>query len=446
MPPEHLYNSPARSTNIQNNRHPRARALIAAALLTLSTAACRDVGPAFGPTIPVARTNADGLFRGIAERFTNVQRNQKFTTARVKMGKNALTPSVIYNDTSVWTAIGSDGSRTTTVQGDFDGNRYLFVARPPTGAIDEPGDARHTMVLRKLKDDEFEWFTNVEIAAGTISANDFGNVVSALMKSAEHRTPAAIRADYRESFPRTAAALGRLFSLDSLRVTNEADGATTIYLGIRLSPSRLKATMPAFAGYLDKYSTESEYKSVVKDKRGVRWIELAGAKNFMTLKLRSINGHFAPLSGPIRRIPNELVLDSEFSTKILLFHVGFRKFLSDVSILESEHERGWFLRMTKEPDWKLPPAVGFLIKTPLRRPFEGNGIMFRLALLDAQGKQSIIGRRTSATVQESAILRFFNRLSGTAMGDFVGKAELEENRFSADAFNAMRLDARASLQ
>jgi hypothetical protein len=49
-------------------------------------------------------------------------------------------------------------------------------------------------------------------------------------------------------------------------------------------------------------------------------------------------------------------------------------------------------------------------------------------------------------VQESAILRFLNRLSGTAMGDFVGKAEVEENRFSAEVFNAMRLDARALLQ
>jgi hypothetical protein len=72
--------------------------------------------------------------------------------------------------------------------------------------------------------------------------------------------------------------------------------------------------------------------------------------------------------------------------------------------------------------------------------------MFRLAILDAPGKQSIIGRRTSAVVQESTILRFLNRLSGTAMGDFVGKAEIEENRFSAEAFNAMRLDARGLLQ
>lgn len=73
-------------------------------------------------------------------------------------------------------------------------------------------------------------------------------------------------------------------------------------------------------------------------------------------------------------------------------------------------------------------------------------MLFRLVLNASPGRQSIIDRRTSATVQESGILRFLNRLSGTAMGEFVGKAETEENRFSAEVFNAMRLDAKGLLQ
>ena len=439
MPPVHTYSS----TLKPNLRLRRLAALI---LVSAALTACREVGPAFGPTIPAARTNAEQLFGGIAQRFTNVERNPKFRIARGKLGKNALTPSVIYNDTSVWTAMGSDNTRTVTVEGEFGNNRYVFAAKPSTSTPDEPGDSRHTMILRKINDDEYDWYTNVDIAAGNITATDMKNVLSAWMKSAEHRTPAAIREDFHSSFPRTTASLGRLFSLDSLRVTSDADGATSIYLGVRLSPNRLRATMPAFADYLDKYATESKYKSVVRDARGVRWIELAGADNFLTLKLRSINGHFAPLSGPLRPIPDELILDSEFTTKILLFHVGFRKLIGNVSVIEGEHERGWFIRFTREPDWKLPPTVGYLIKTPLRRPFKDAGAMFRLALLDAPGKQSILGRRTSATVQESAILRFLNRLSGKAMGDFVGTAETEENRFSADVFNAMRLDSRALIQ
>ena len=438
MPPVHTYSSVTQ---------PRPGFHLAAALILLSagTTACRDVGPAFGPTIPAARTNAEQLFGGIAQRFTNVERNTKFRLARGKLGKNALTPSKIYNDTSVWTAMGTDNTRTVTVEGEFGNNKYIFAAKPSTTMANEPGDSRHTMVLRRITDDQYDWFTNVEIAAGTIKANDLRNVVSALLKSAEKRSPSAIRDDYRASFPRTTAALGRLLTLDSLRVTDDADGATTIQLGIRLNPAKLRSTMPAFADYLDKYATESKYKSVILDKRGVRWIELAGAKNFMTLKLRSINGHFAPLSGPIRPIPDDLLIDSEFTTKIMIFHVGFRKLIGNVTVIDGDHERGWFIRFTKEPDWKLPPAVATLIKTPLRRPFEKDGIMFRLALRDEAGRQSIIGRRTSATVQESAILRFLNRLSGTAMGDFVGKAESEENRFSAEVFYAMRADARSLL-
>jgi hypothetical protein len=439
MPPDHTYSS----TQQLRTRLRRAATL---GLLGFVASACREVAPAFGPTPPAARANAEDLLGGIAQRFTNVERNNKFRIARGKLGKNALTPSVIYNDTSVWTAMGADNTRTVTVEGEFGSNRYIFAAKPSTSMANEAGDSRHTMILRRISKDEFEWYTNVDIAAGSVTASDLRNVLSAWMRSAEHRTPNAIREDYRESFPRTAAALGRLFSLDSLRVTNDADGATTIYLGIRLNPDKLRPIMPAFADYLDKYATESKYKSVVKDNRGVRWIELAGADNFMTLKLRSIDGRFAPLSGPIRPIPDELILDSEFTTKILLFHVGFRKLIGSVSVIDGAHERGWFIRFTKEPDWKLPPTVGYLIKTPLRRPFKDAGIMFRLALLDTPGRQSILGRRTSATVQESAILRFLNRLSGTAMGDFVGKAEVEENRFSADVFNAMRLDARALIQ
>ena len=419
---------------------------ILAAATVAGAAACRDATTAFGPTTASARSNADQLYGGIAQRFTNVERNPKFRIARGKLGKNALTPSVIYNDTSVWTAMNSDNSRVVTVEGEFGNNRYVFSAKPTTTAANEPGDSRHTMVLRKISDDEYDWFTNVEIAAGSVTANDLKNVLSAWMKSAERRSPSVIRDDYRNSSPRTTASLARLFSLDSLRVTSDPDGATTIYLGIRLSPSRLRPVMPAFADYLDKYGKESKYKSVVLDKRGTRWIELAGEKNFMTLKLRSIDGHFAPLSGPLRSIPDDLLIDSEFTTKILLFHVGFRKFIGNVTVIDGDHERGWFIRFTKEPDWKLPPVVGTLIKTPLRRPFEKDGIMFRLALQDAPGRQSIIARRTSATVQESAILRFLNRLSGTAMGDFVGKAESEENRFSAEVFSALKADARALLQ
>jgi hypothetical protein len=422
------------------------RQALAAAAVIASLGACRDVAPAFGTNAAAARANADGLFGGIAQRFTNVQRTPKFIVARGKLGKNALTPSVIYNDTSVWTAFGPDSTRVVTIDGEFSGNRYLFSARPwPATPPNEPGDSRHYIRLRRLNENVFEWVTNVDIAAGSIKSDEFASVVSRLMGSAEGRTPADLRADYRTSFPRTTSALGRLFSLDTLRIVRDNEGATTVLLGIRIDPNGIRSTMPDFAKYLDKYSTLSKYRAVVTDKRGGRWVEFAGADNYMTLRVRSINGHFAPLNGSVRPIPSELQLTSDFTTKILFFTVGYRQLIGDVTVINSDRERGWFMRFTREPDWRLPSAVSVMIHTPLRRPFEGNGATFRLVLRDNPGSQSLISRHSTTVVQESAILRFLGRLGATAMGDFVGKSEVQENRFSAEVFNALRLDLRALM-
>jgi hypothetical protein len=419
---------------------------VIAACIIASLGACRDVAPAFGTNSAAARANADALFGGIAQRFTNVQRSPKFLIARGKLGKKALTPSAIYNDTSVWTAWGSDSTRTLTLDGEFANNHYLFTARPwPATPPDEPGDSRHYIRLRRLGEDQFEWLTNVDITAGRIKPDEFANVLSRLMLSGENRPVAELRADYRTNFPRTTAALGRLFSLDTLRMTRDTESATVITLGIRTSPNGIRSTMPDFAKYLDKYVTPARFRALVTDKRGGRWIEINGDDNYMTMRLRSLNGHFAPLNGPARPIPNELQLTSDFTTKILVFTVGYRALIADVSAIDSDHDRGWLLRFTREPDWRLPSVVSFMIHTPLKRPFQGSGAMLRMVLHENPGSQTIIARRSLTVVQESAILRFLGRLGAEAMGDFVGNSETEENRFSAEVFNALRLDIRSLL-
>lgn len=422
------------------------KSVFRAALLIASATACRDVAPAFGTTATAARTNADGLFGGIAKRFTNVERSPKFLVGRGKLGHYALTPSVIYNDTSVWTSWAADSTRTLTIDGEFLNNRYLFTARPwPATLPNEPGDSRHFIRLRRIDENQFEWITNVDITAGRIKPDEFANVISRLMASGENRSVADLRADYRTTFPRATAALGRLFSLDTLRTIRDSESATTILLGVRLNPNGIRSAMPDFAKYLDKYVTPAKYRAIVSDKRGGRWVEIAGDDNYMTIKLRSLNGHFAPLNGPVRPIPDNLQLYSDFTTKILFFTVGYHGLVGDVSVIDSERDRGWLLRFTREPDWKLPPTVGFMIRTPLKRPFQSGGSTFRLVLHENPGGQTIIARHTTTVVQESAILRFIGRLGATAMGDFVGKSESEENRFSAEVFNALRLDIRALL-
>ncbi|MFL5544480.1 MAG: hypothetical protein ACJ792_07230, partial [Gemmatimonadaceae bacterium] len=70
----------------------------------------------------------------------------------------------------------------------------------------------------------------------------------------------------------------------------------------------------------------------------------------------------------------------------------------------------------------------------------GTGIPVRISVRDNPGSQTILNRRGTLVVQESGILRFLNRLSGTAVGDFLGPSEREANRFNADAFRALRID------
>ena len=187
------------------------------------------------------------------------------------------------------------------------------------------------------------------------------------------------------------------------------------------------------------------YLAGVLREMGVEVTEIHGDDNYMTIKLRSLNGHFAPLNGPVRAIPDDLQVTADFTTKILFFTVGFAKLAGDVTVIHSDRERGWFIRFTREPDWRLPAAVSFMIHSPLKRPFEGSGSTFRLVLRENPGAPTIIDRHTTTVVEESTILRFIGRLGATAMGDFVGNSESEENRFSAEVFYALRNDIRALL-
>lgn len=424
------------------NRWIRSSIVVAAAL----TSACRAVPPAFGPTLPAARSNADELLGGIAMRFTNVQRTPRFTEARDKLGKYALTPSAIYTDSAVWTSIAPDNTRLLFIEGSFNNNRYLFAPKPAVPMPDKVGESRHFIQLKRFSSDEFEWFTSVDIGAGRIGADDFANVISRFMAAGENTHPNLLRAEYRTFFPRSTASLGRLFSLDSLRTVPDDEGATTIVLGIRLKPDSIKKSFPDFAAYLEKYVSPSRYRVQLTDSRGVKWFEIRGRDNLLQMRFRSKGGHFMPLEGGIRSIPDSLQIKVDFTTRILFFNVGVANMVGEFNNIDSDRERGWAMRFRKEPDWKLPPAVRFFIKSPLRRPFQGNGATFRISLRDNPGTQTILNHRSGVVVQESAILRFLGKLGATAMGDFIGESEAQENRFNAEVFTALRADVRALLQ
>jgi hypothetical protein len=417
-----------------------------ASALALSLTACREVAPAFGPNIPGARQNAEEFFYSVGSRFTNIQRPPRILHARAQFGHYALTPSGIYNDTSVWLAIGPDSARLFGDDGVFSVDRYIVTAKLSTTPPDELTESREIVRLRKLKENEYEWFTNVEVALGRIGAKNIADVLAAALAGGEGKSPAAIRADYSSSFPHTVAALGRLYTIDTLRAVSDSDGATTYDVAIKLTPDILKASMPHYAAYIDKYFSKGKYRITLTDKTGARWFDAWAANYYMHFRVRSKGGHFAPLEGAVRPMPEKLTIGVDMSMKILVFTVGWTGMTGDFEVINTPHERGWSMLFAKEPEWHLPLTVGYLLKSSLRRPFQDPGIPVRISIRDNPGAQTILNRRLSLVVQESGVLRFLNRLSGTAVGDFLGPSEREANRFNADAFRALRQDVAALLQ
>src|SRR6185312_1008439 len=138
-------------------------------------------------------------------------------------------------------------------EGHFAVDRYIVAAALSSEPPNALTESREIVRLRKLSDNEYEWFTNVEVALGRIGAKSIADVIAAALAAGEGKSSAAIRANYNASFPRTANALGRLFTIDTLRATPDSDGATTFDIAIKLTPDILKASMPHYAAYIDKY-------------------------------------------------------------------------------------------------------------------------------------------------------------------------------------------------
>ena len=412
----------------------------------LALGGCKQAAPAFGNTLASARTNADEFFYSVSSRFTNIQRTPKLVRARQQFGHYALVPSGVYNDTSIWMSYAPDSARIFADDGYPTATQYIVVPHYSTEPPRNLAESREVVRLRQLGENEYEWFTNVDVGVGHVAAEDMTDVLAAALRAGEREQAAGVRADYRANFPRTTAALGRLYALDTLRTTTDAEGATTFDLAIHLTPDTLAKVMPAYAKYIDKYIRKGRYHIVVRDRTGARWFDASAGDYWLHIKLRSKDGRFAPIEGAVRAMPDNLVIDASMQMKILLFTVGFRHMVGDFNIVKAAHERGYAIRFATEPEWILPPTVHYFLKSPLARPFQGKGIPINVGLRDTPGAQTILNRRASLVVQESAILRFINKLSGTAVGDFLGPSEREANRFNADAFRALRADIAGLLQ
>jgi hypothetical protein len=440
--PTRLLRTLSRSTS----RGARLRLFATAALaLPLAIAACRESFSAFGAGAR-ARNGADQLFGALADRHGEIVRNPKYEYARVQLTRGALSPSRVFDDTAAWTS-GSGNSRLLETFATVTDGKYLMSSHRGVPAPAKPADGRHVTTLSRVADDQYQWDTSVDFALGGARPNDIAQVIVRLLAAGEGQTETQARAELASSAPRTSAALGSAFTLDSLHPTPLADGTTAVTLVISVKSDQLKARFPAFGEYVHKYVDPARLRFLLTDHAGAPFLDAVGKDRLLTVRLRTHGGHLVPLSGPARPMPDSLTLVADFAVKVKVFNVGFHDLTMDfVNSARGDQERDWTVTARKEPHWNLPFITARLIRAPLRHPFAGEGALFRLGLRqEGADQQTVLVRQSRLGVQESAILKFLNSLSNTAMDDFGARVEREENAWLREVFLGLRDDARGVL-
>ena len=429
---------------IRTPHFPRtARHALLSAIALLS--ACRPGWDALGSTPAQAQANGVAFSDALHRRYVNVERAPFYAAARVRIGQRALAPTAIFDDTTVWTTRPDARTRVLSADGGVtpDG-RYRFTPRPSVPSLDRLADSRHiTQLTRLAREGEYEWRTVVDFAVGSLSPTDWGTGFRGLLGSAEGRTDADLRADLRSTMPRTTAALGRMFALDSLRAQRLVDGSTLVHVRSTLHTERLTPQFPLYAKFVRKYVERSGFTLTFRDARNIRWMEIRLRDKAIDVRYRVLNGGLVPLEGAVRPMPETLQMSIDATTRFSIFTIGVRAMGGTLGFVRTPQERGWTIRIDKAPEWQLPLFAASMLRAPLRRPFEQGGITGRISFRQGTNGQTELAREFRFAVQESPVTRFLGGLGGSAFSEFDGAAEREENRFNAELFAAMRDDLRS---
>ena len=392
--------------------------------------ACHDTPAAFGP-------HADSLFTALSERYTSVERSPRFAAARIKLIHHALSPSRVFNDTAVWNGEDPPAVRTLVIHGAFENGRYRLFDDAVSGLPTHVGETQQVIRLEQTGKGEYEWTTRAVGAVGSITGEDVARAISSLIAAGATHSETDLRSEYRAAFPRATAALGQLFTLDTLRT--RPNGYITLVAVAH--PDSIASALPAFAKYFKKYVEPTRFHSILQDRSGALWLDVKWENGALTIACRGTrDGHLAPLSGGTGLMPDTLVLVTDVVTRVAIFSAGMSGLESDVTVIHSPHERGWNFEFHREPRFHIPLAMGHFMHGSLKEPFAGHGAGIRLAMHDSAGTQTLLTRDGHIAVKESTIMKWFGGFGKAAVGDFAGQSEAEENRFDAQVFAALRAD------
>lgn len=392
-----------------------------------------------------ARDRAETLFASLGARVKDPVRNQKYDTARVRIANSAFLPGRIFRDTSIWTSAPTESRKQMLVRGWYEDGHYRLNAENIVPLPSQPTHSRHVINLTRLSDDnEYAWDTEVPYAVGTITAAEVGRFFGAMLSAAEGRTEKEVRADIAATLPRSSAVLGQLLTIDSIRTVHLPDRSTLAAFHVRMHPAGVDAKYPNFARYMRTYAMPTRMQFSLTDRDSMSYVNCdAKGDGKLALTLRTLDGRMIPLAGPPKTMPDTLTLNGELAMKVRGFTVGFHDYHAEMAIVRTDHERSWHFVSRREPRWRLPLITERLIRTPLKRPFQGIGATFRIGFRDSTGAQTILNRRLHLEVQESLILRFINRLAGATLSDWVGKSEREQMAWLDEVFTGLLEDVRA---
>ncbi len=407
-----------------------------AVVLAECTPAARELarGPA-GAGAPVA------LLEALAARFGPIQREPSFDSLRPRLARAALVPSRVFDDATAWTERGAD-RREVQLAGAVVAGGYRIGVRPAAPEPVVPGDYRGRLRLRRIESGCFEWRMDEELAVGGVRPADLAAALTELLLQAQRVDSVAARAEIARAFPRASAQLGLLLALERVQTTREADGATRLELGVRLTPDGLAGAAPHYAAFLRRYATPMKMRVVASDPSLGPWWTLEASANLWLLRLRLRGGSLAPLGGGDGHVPARLDLTVDYETKMGLFHVGVQGLVAQLSLTRTPAEQGFVARFAREPEWRLPFLVVPLLHASLLYPFEGEGSESGWWAREQPGGTTLLARRYRARVRESWLVRWMGGLANGAIDDFRLGAEAEADRFQSDCLLALRDDLR----
>lgn len=429
----------------QTPRRRRFAAGLVRLCALLAAASCVDAVSVVSNRPVPADIKVAQLSDALAARFTSPERSGRYATARRQLVKGALTPSRVFGDTSIWSAAVPPATQVLTAHGALTDRGYRFEIAAEGSSPLKLGDARHAITLRRLADNEFRWNAAVDFAIGSLTADDAAAMFVELLAGGYDHEPAVIRANALIAFPRSGAVLSRVFTIDSLAMHPGGQGTTTINMTIGIRAEGLRATAPHFADYIRKYVTSSRYRFSLTDRSGATYFDAEGADQRLTVRYRVKAGTIVSYLGPPRALPDSLRLASDLSMHVKMFDVGWKNLAADFVIRRTDHSRSWTIVAQSEPNWQLPLITERVLRSPLRRPFQGEGASLEMGVVDSAGTQTLLYRRSRLEVKESPILRFLGGLVTRVFDDLDTSVEREEAAYVREVMVAFQQDAHGIL-